>query len=237
VFEMYKVSIIIPILNEEMFIDRILSFFANSEFSPHEIIVSDGGSEDSSLQLVRKYTSVKIHHSSKKCRAAQMNEAAKLYASGEVYYFVHADVVPPKTWFTDIQESLKEKINIGGYRFKFDSTRPLLKLNSWMTRFNILSFRGGDQTIFITRELFKALNGYKDWSIMEEYDLIKRAGELGSSYKLIQKDVLVSARKYDNNNYFKINFANLLSWLKFRLGVDHRKIKASYFNRINHPKA
>ena len=37
--------------------------------------------------------------------------------------------------------------------------------------------------------------------------------------------------------YFKINFANLLSWLKFRLGVDHRKIKASYFNRVNHPKA
>ena len=94
---MYKVSIIIPILNEEMFIDRILSFFSNSEFSPHEIIVSDGGSEDSSLQLARKYTSVKIHHSSKKCRATQMNEAAKLYATGEVYYFVHADVVPPKT--------------------------------------------------------------------------------------------------------------------------------------------
>ena len=106
-----------------------------------------------------------------------------------------------------------------------------------MTRFNILSFRGGDQTIFITRELFKALNGYKDWCIMEEYDLIKRAEEMGSNYKLIQKDVLVSARKYDNTNYFKINFANLLSWLKFRLGVDHRKIKASYFNRVNHPKA
>ncbi len=234
---MYKISIIIPILNEEMFIDRILSFFANSEFPPHEIIVSDGGSEDSSLKLVRKYTSVKIHHSSKKCRATQMNEAAKLYATGEVYYFVHADVVPPKTWFTDIQESLKEKRAIGGYRFKFDSTRPLLKLNSWMTRFNVLSFRGGDQTIFITRALFKALNGYKDWSIMEEYDLIKRAEEMGSNYKLIQKDVLVSARKYENNNYFKINLANLLAWLKFRFGVDHRKIKASYLSMINHPKS
>ncbi len=234
---MYKISIIIPILNEEMFIDRILSFFANSEFPPHEIIVSDGGSEDSSLKLVRKYTSVKIHHSSKKCRATQMNEAAKLYATGEVYYFVHADVVPPKTWFTDIQESIKEKRAIGGYRFKFDSTRPLLKLNSWMTRFNVLSFRGGDQTIFITRALFKALNGYKDWSIMEEYDLIKRAEEMGSNYKLIQKDVLVSARKYENNNYFKINLANLLAWLKFRFGVDHRKIKASYLTMINHPKS
>tara|TARA_B100000795_G_scaffold60130_2_gene40201 strand:+ start:35555 stop:36259 length:705 start_codon:yes stop_codon:yes gene_type:complete len=234
---MYKISIIIPILNEEMFIDRILSFFANSEFPPHEIIVSDGGSEDSSLKLVRKYTSVKIHHSSKKCRATQMNEAAKLYATGEVYYFVHADVVPPKTWFTDIQESIKEKRAIGGYRFKFDSTRPLLKLNSWMTRFNVLSFRGGDQTIFITRALFKALNGYKDWSIMEEYDLIKRAEEMGSNYKLIQKDVLVSARKYENNNYFKINLANLLAWLKFRFGVDHRKIKASYLSMINHPKS
>ena len=234
---MYKISIIIPILNEEMFIDRILSFFANSEFPPHEIIVSDGGSEDSSLKLVRKYTSVKIHHSSKKCRATQMNEAAKLYATGEVYYFVHADVVPPKTWFTDIQESIKEKRAIGGYRFKFDSTRSLLKLNSWMTRFNVLLFRGGDQTIFITRALFKALNGYKDWSIMEEYDLIKRAEEMGSNYKLIQKDVLVSARKYENNNYFKINLANLLAWLKFRFGVDHRKIKASYLSMINHPKS
>ncbi|MEZ7939957.1 MAG: TIGR04283 family arsenosugar biosynthesis glycosyltransferase [Flavobacteriales bacterium] len=234
---MYKISIIIPILNEEIFIDRILSFFTNSEFPPHEIIVSDGGSEDFSLQLVRKYTSVKIHHSSKKCRATQMNEAAKLYATGEVYYFVHADVVPPKTWFTDIQESLKEKSNIGGYRFKFDSNRPLLRLNSWVTRFNTLSFRGGDQTVFISSALFKELNGYKDWSIMEEYDLIKRAKESGSKYKLIPKDVLVSARKYENNTYFKINLANLLAWVKFRLGVDHRKIKESYFRMINPPKS
>jgi hypothetical protein len=72
---------------------------------------------------------------------------------------------------------------------------------------------------------------------MEEYDLIKRAKESGSKYKLIPKDVLVSARKYENNTYFKINLANLLAWVKFRLGVDHRKIKESYFRMINPPKS
>lgn len=234
---MYKISIVIPVLNEENFINRILSFFTESEHSHFEIIVSDGGSKDLSLEIASKYNSVKVHNCNQKCRAKQMNEAVEKFATGDVYYFVHADVLPPKTWFADIQESLEKKSNIGGYRFRFDSTRPLLRFNSWMTRFNILSFRGGDQTIFITKDLFESLKGYNNWSIMEEYDLIKRAKESGEKYKLIQKDVLVSARKYENNNYFTINLANFLAILKFRLGVNHREIKESYLRMINHPKA
>jgi len=232
---MTHISVIIPALNEEDHINTLLDFFSIHSSEHIEVILADGGSTDSTLKIATSYKNVKVLNCYKKGRSFQMNEAAAL-SKGEVLYFVHADVVPSESWEQDVWSAYKKGSLIGGYRFKFDSNRPLLRFNSYMTRLNILSFRGGDQTLYISKEFFNALNGYQEWEIMEEYDLIKRARKTGVPYNLIQKDVLVSARKYENNSYFKINLANGLAMIKFRLGVDHSKIKASYFRMINHPK-
>jgi len=233
---MIRISVIIPTLNEENHISTILSFLHTTSTSLTEVIVADGGSTDRTIDIIKEFENVKLLRCAKKCRSFQMNEAAE-QAAGDILYFVHADVIPPSTWEKDLRSAFDENKPIGGYRFKFDSNRPLLLFNSFMTRLNILSFRGGDQTLYISRKLFQELEGYPDWEIMEEYELIKRARKVGVRYNLIQKDVLVSARKYEKNSYFKINLANGLAMLKFRMGVDHRKIKNSYYRMIKHPKA
>ena len=44
-------SIIIPTLNEEKYLPRLLESIKNQNFSDYEIIVSDGGSSDSTKQI------------------------------------------------------------------------------------------------------------------------------------------------------------------------------------------
>jgi hypothetical protein len=71
---------------------------------------------------------------------------------------------------------------------------------------------------------------------MEEYDFLKRAKTLGYAFGLIQKDVMVSARKYQDNSYLRVNVANLVAMTTFRFGRDPKKIRSTYHGMLNHPK-
>ncbi len=106
-----------------------------------------------------------------------MNHGAAL-AKGDVFYFVHSDCFPPPCFIEDIENSLADGFTMGRYQTMFDSNKLLLKLNAWFTRFDWTICYGGDQTLFITKELFNKLGGFNnEMRIMEEYDLVKRARE------------------------------------------------------------
>jgi rSAM/selenodomain-associated transferase 2 len=230
-----KLSIIIPTLNEESTIQQLIEFlWKNAPENEVEIIVADGQSSDRTVELAG-YSGAIVRVCNQKSRAHQMNEGAKL-AQGQTLWFVHADTIPPTSFIKDIQEAIEKGASLGSYRFQFDSNRIMLRINSWFTRFNLLTFRGGDQTLFITSSAFETLNGFdEDFSIMEEYDLLQRARNK-FDFCLIPKSVLVSARKYDQNSYMKVNLANLRAFRMFKRGEDPQKIKDFYFNAIEHPK-
>jgi hypothetical protein len=157
-------------------------------------------------------------------------------SSGSVLYFVHADTLPPSSYLDDIEKELEQGTDLGCYRFLFNSKRPVLRFNSFMTRFNALSFRGGDQTLFVKRNVFEDLNGYDEsYEIMEEYDLLIRANKR-FKFSIIPKDVKVSARKYEHNSYFRVNVANVVAFTMFRLNCSASAIKRVYFKMLRHPK-
>jgi len=229
---MIKLSVIIPTFNESDNICKLLDHLLMSKTIQSEIIVADGGSSDGTLTCCKKYPSIILLKCPKKGRAAQMKHALKV-AKGTFFYFIHADTLPPSSWESDIKKSTLNNCEIGGFRFKFDSNRPLLKFNSWMTRINISSFRGGDQSFFVSKTCYNQIGGFSDVEIMEEYDLFRKAKRKGYNYCLIQKDTLVSARKYDNNSYLRVNIENFLAMVKFKLGVSDRKIKERYSRKIS----
>jgi len=214
-----KFSIIIPTLNEAENIERVLHRLQNHATSNlREIIVVDGGSSDETCALAKKME-VKVLQSPQKGRAAQMNFGAT-HATGDVLYFVHADTLPPESYMQDLETALEEKYPMGCFRFRFDSDKKILRFNSYMTRFDRIWVRGGDQSLFITRTLFDALGGYRnDFKIMEEYDLISRARQQ-ARFKIIPKDVLVSDRKYENNSFLRVQFANATVFMMYRFGAS-----------------
>lgn len=152
---------------------------------------------------------------------------------GEILYFVHADSIPPISFVDDIYQCFTNGFDAGCYRFRFNSNHPLLKINSYCTRFDRLMCRGGDQTLFVKRSVFNVLGGYKDhYLIMEDFDLIQQLRK-NYAFRIMPKDVIVSARKYDNNPYLKVNFINLVIIMMYFFGASQNTMVHAYKELIH----
>ena len=228
-----QLSIIIPTLNEAKHIERCISRLRSGN-NIAEIIVVDAGSTDDTAGLARDAGAI-VFSVPKKCRASQMNFGAAK-ATGDLLYFVHGDVLPPEDYATHIAAALADHFPLGRFRFRFDSTKLMLRINSWFTRFDRLWVSGGDETLFITKELFQQVGGYDEsFVIMEEYDMVLRARK-HAPYKVIQRDVLVSARKYEHNSWLRVQRANLSAFRMFKAGIAPAEIRQAYHRMIHHPK-
>ena len=221
------ISIIIPTLNEGRNIVSLITFLKTGfEEKSVEIIVSDGQSNDDTV-LKAKNAGAKVILCPTKGRAYQMNFAASI-ANGQILYFLHADTVPPITFKNDILKAVEEGFDLGRYRTKFQSNSLLLKMNSFFTRFDFTFCYGGDQTLFIRKELFDRIGGFNsDMRIMEDYDIVKRARKLGT-YKILRSKVLVSARKYMGNSWLKVQLANLKIMKMFQNGASQEEMIRKY---------
>jgi rSAM/selenodomain-associated transferase 2 len=226
-----SISIIIPILNEVTNLHRLIPFLAALDASIIiEILVVDGGSTDNSSTIASQHGATVIQ--SPICsRAAQLNAGAKV-ARGSILYFIHADSLPLKSLEEDILGAIDSGYRAGCFSYEFESKRPLLKINSWFTRFNGIFSGGGDQTLFIKHSFFKELGGYDEkFTIMEDFDFVRRIKKV-TQFKLIKKSIKVSDRKYQTNSWLTIQWANLIAMIAFRLGVKPERIKTLYYNRL-----
>ncbi|RYC72013.1 MULTISPECIES: TIGR04283 family arsenosugar biosynthesis glycosyltransferase [Spirosoma] len=220
-------SIIIPTLNEAANIGRLvrdLKKYGNDQLA--DLIVVDGGSTDATVDEARQ-AGARVVNSPLPGRANQMNAGASL-TSGEVLYFVHADVTINPDFVQDIGAAIASGNEAGCYRFRFASSHPLLRLNSYGTRFSGLMSRGGDQTLFITRSLFDRLGGFRErYVIMEDFDMIARIRQV-APFCIIPKDVIVSARKYESNSWLRVQVANLTAFSMFFMKVSPVRIAQTY---------
>ena len=219
------VSIIIPTFNEAENIDKLVTFLLQQNVGG-EVIVSDGGSTDETLK-VAALSGAKTIISPKKGRAAQMNYGAKI-AKGDVFYFVHADTFPPPGFVIDISNAVKAGFGFGRYRTTFNSNKTILKINAYFTRFDWFVCYGGDQTLFITKLLFNAINGFnEEMLIMEDYDIVKRAKST-SRYKIFSKSAIISVRKYTTNSWLKVQLANRTIVKMYRNGATQQEMINKY---------
>ena len=171
----------------------------------------------------------------KKSRAIQMNQGAA-QAKGDVLVFLHADVIPPKTFLEDIMQTMAVGEEAAFFSYQFDSDSFFLKINSYFTKLDTLFTGGGDQCLFIKRNVFDMLDGFKEnQSVMEDFEFFGRMKKKGVRYKIIQQNLLVSARKYENNSYVRVNLSNLLLVILFKFGCSSEKLKNLHDKLIHVP--
>ena len=217
------ISIIIPTYNEADNIGKLIQYLlANSNSSLLDIIVSDAGSDDKTIGIAKQAGACTVL-SPVKGRAAQMNYGAGI-AKGDVLYFIHADCFPPVDFIANIEQAIKAGYNMGRYRTKFDSHKIILKINAWVTFFDLFICMGGDQTLFITKSFFEQSNGFReDMKIMEEFEFCKRVRKFGR-YKILKGKTLISARKYDTNSWLRVQLANFKILRMYRKGASQQQI-------------
>lgn len=228
-----RISVIIPTFNEAERIGNLIDYLIlNKTNSDVEIIVVDGGSDDKTVEIANS-KNVKVELVKEKGRANQMNQGAAI-ANGDVFYFVHADTLPPASYPNCIKESILNGFTSGCCAYKFDSDKILLRVNEQFTKFNGIFTGGGDQTLFVTKAIYNKTKGFNpDFVIMEDFEFYKRLKRI-SKFKIIQSKATVSARKYEKNSYLRVNLANLAAMILFYLKTNPQKINSIYKSLIKY---
>lgn len=224
------VTIIVPILNEE---NNIVNFEKNllelnGEF---EVLFSDGGSTDNTLNLITM-----PYINEKGGRGAQMDRAAEKSRS-DYLWFLHADSKVHKDSILEIEMSNSA---FGCFRLEFEKTNKFISdalmcivaFNSHL-RVKYRSIVFGDQGIFITRELFEKIGGYKNLPIMEDYDLSMRLKNMGIKPKEIKLPIKTSPRRFIENGIFKTIIKMQKYQYMFRNKKDVDEIDRAYNKKSN----
>jgi rSAM/selenodomain-associated transferase 2 len=232
------ISIIIPVINEADTIVSLLKYISKNASVKNitELIVVDGGSADKTREVVSLFaenSNLNIRLiSSEKGRAKQMNKAAHS-ATGRILYFLHADSIPPNSFDESIISVIAKGGTAGCFRMKFDSEHPLLIVSQWFTRFNVKLFRGGDQSLFISKELFDQMNGYdQKYVIYEDCEFIDRIYER-CSFTIIPDYILTSARKYNEMGTWKVQYHFAVIHLKYGMGATAKTLHGYYKKHIS----
>lgn len=227
------ISIVIPILNEEANIGKLLQHLLDHSYAENiaDIIVVDGGSTDNSEVLVRQFKNVVLLNS-EKGRAKQMNLGANS-ATGSILYFLHADSFPPKQFDQLIINEVKKGHLAGCFRMKFDSNHWWLKLAGWLTQFSWRACRGGDQSQFITKDLFYKIGGFNEiLMVYEDNDLINKLYEM-NQFVVIQEWLSTSARRYETNGIWKLQYHFWMIYVKKWFGASPEELVVYYHKYIS----
>ncbi len=229
------ISIIIPTYNEaEQVAQTIYKTLAAKSSHESEIIVVDGGSTDETVSIAKESGAITLV-SERKGRGAQMNKGASV-ATGEILYFLHADSIPPQHFTEYIINSLNAGAVSGCFRLSFDYNHWFLRANCWFTRFNINAVRFGDQSLFITKDIFLQSGGFReDLLVMEDQEIIHRIKKLGK-FKVMNAAVTTSARKYHDNGIYKMQVIFFRIWLLYYLGYSQQYLLILYKSLIRKHK-
>ncbi|MHC4453127.1 MAG: TIGR04283 family arsenosugar biosynthesis glycosyltransferase [Planctomycetota bacterium] len=211
-----ETSIIIPTLNEEEVIKRCLETVVN--IPGIEVIVSDGGSTDKTVEIAGGYRNVKVV-SSIMGRGVQMNAGAS-YAHGGILLFLHADSILSREVILKIPCVFKNKSIVGGaFKIRLLSDRLSYRLieAGICFRSRLLKLPYGDQGLFVKRAVFKELGGFGGMAVCEDLDFIWRLKKLGE-IAILDEEILSSVRRWENNGVLRTSLRNQFLLASYVLG-------------------
>lgn len=224
-----KYSIIIPTLNEEKLLGRLLEQLNSikKEFD-FEIIISDGGSKDKTIEIALQHSDIlKIHTENYKQNIAMgRNEGAKL-ANGEILIFINGDclIKNPKFFFAFLHKKFVNSDYLAlTCKIKVFPEEEILLDKLYHSGFNIY-FRflnnigvgmGRGECQVVKKDVFQKVGGYNiTLAAGEDFDLFKRIRKIGKTLFTTELCVFESPRRFRKLGYKNVTW----TWIKNGISV------------------
>ena len=211
----------IPTLDEAATVAETIAA-ARAALPGAEVIVADAGSGDGTAEAATAAGARVLQTPG--ARAEAMNAGAAA-AGGEVLVFVHADTHLPPGGGAAIDAALRRG-GAGAFQIGFDRPRPLVErvVNA---RSRLLGIVYGDQALFVSREAFERVGGYRPLPIMEDRDLAARLRRTGG-LAIVPLAVTTSARRHRSDGHARALARNWLIQLLYTLRVPPERLARMY---------
>ena len=233
-----KVSIVIPVYQEED-LGSLLQHLATLELWDESEVIVVSADEESHFAKHRKQlqlaefqslsSKVQLLHSPKG-RGVQMNRGAKV-ARGVYLFFLHADSVLGPASLVHIIKCLESGFIGGGFSLCIDGVGWWYKwvsaVTNWRARCTQVPY--GDQGIFVYRNVFESLGGYREIPIMEDVDFIRRLRKKGHPIQILPNIIKTSPRRYQREGFFRRMLKNRLLMLAYMAGVPLKTLSRYYY--------
>lgn len=227
------VSIVVPTVDEAATVGATLDAIGRLAGAV-EVIVVDAGSSDATVAVARSRGARVL--CSERGRGAQMRAGAA-EARGDVLWFLHADTRPPPDGVEAIRAALERDGAVAGsFEIVFDGDRAAAKFLTWLyPRLRLIGLRYGDSGIFVRRDAYEAVGGFKPYPIFEDLDLLSRLRRRGPIV-LARGAVVSSSRRFEGRS-FALTFARWAAMQAlYWLGVSPRRLGALYAPVRGRPK-
>lgn len=231
-------SIIIPTRNEEKIIGDILKKIRDgiTEYDC-EIIVSDGGSTDQTVEIAKQYATVlEFHEAERKTIAWGKNEGAR-HAKGDMLLFIDADIEIPHAndvlrrafaLFAADQKLVGLTANLRvlpqletfADRFFFG----MVNMDHWLNNNVMHSGSASGEFQMIPKKAFEQAHGYKDYlAVAEDNDMFRRLAKIGHTRIARSITVFHTGRRAHEVGWLRL----LGEWL-----VNYASVR--FFDRSHH---
>jgi glycosyltransferase involved in cell wall biosynthesis len=199
-------SIVIPALNEERHLRKLLKSIKEQDFDNYEIIVADAGSKDKTKKIAKDFGCKIVKGGSP---AKGRNEGAK-EAKGSLLLFLDADVTLRKNTLSKIlKEFKKKKLKIATFFLVPDTKKKAPKF-LFTFFYNIPIFLlekilpHAAMGILVNKKLFQKLGGFDEKiTLAEDHDLARRGNRLGKYGIIKSAQIDVSDRRFKKEGWLK----------------------------------
>lgn len=227
---MSRVSIVIPTVNAAK--DLRCSLPPLAAFGVldliREVILADGGSSDETAAIAEAAGGRMV--ASDVGRGTQLAAGAAA-ARGDWLLFLHADTALSSGWGDAVRTFIADPENTrraACFRLAFDDTRLAARRIAWLAnlRSRVLGLPYGDQGLLISRDFYRALDGFRPMPLMEDVDLARRIG--WRRLTMLNAVATTSAARYRRDGFWLRPARNLFCLALWFLGVPPRAIARLY---------
>ncbi len=212
-------SVIIPTLNEEQYLPRLLASLQKQTYKDFEVIIADSNSQDQTVARAQDF-GVNVVVGKKITNPAMARNLGASVAKGSLYLFLDADVYLEPTFI----EKFMQQFIQNGLSVALPSTKSMhislknslliftTNITGWFSQYFLPI--GCGYCILVSKEIFECVGKFNEELLLgEDTEFIRKCAK-ASKYKFVTKPAIhISFRRHEQEGYAHVYLKHVFSTL------------------------